>query len=287
MHLRVLVFLLVSCLLSSCGAYRLNQLFRTPEDFKDPRFQQYVAQAEENYRIRKFDFLTIEVYTNGGERLIDPDKQYPYEPQPGALPDQQGQGQGGGNLQNIQFLNSPSQLLGQRRQQYIVDEGGKVVFPQVGATQVEGLMLYQVDSLLATKYDSFYVDPLVVTRFVNKRVIVLGALGSHIIPLSNENTTLFEILAQAGDITMDANANRISIVRNAHTGDPVIKRVDLTTWAGIGEAELIMRPNDVVYIEPRRRIAREFLTDFGAFLGSISTALTLTLTTILLIDRSN
>ncbi|MEM6297139.1 MAG: polysaccharide biosynthesis/export family protein [Bacteroidota bacterium] len=286
MHLRVLLFLLFPLLFSSCGAYRLNQLFRTPEDFKDPRFQEYVAQAEENYRVRKFDFLTIEVYTNGGERLIDPDKQYPYEPQPGALPDQQ-QGQGGGNPQNAQFFNSPSQLLGQRRQQYIVDEDGEVIFPQIGATQVEGLTLYQVDSLLATKYEPFYKKPLVVTRFVNKRVIVLGALGSHIIPLSNENTTLFEIIAEAGDITMDANANRVSIIRNAHTGDPVIKQIDLTTWAGIGEAELIMRPNDVVYIEPRRRIAREFLTDFGAFLGSISTALTLTLTTILLIDRSN
>lgn len=283
----LLLLLLLPLLLSSCGAYRLNILFRTPEEFDDSRFNAFLAEAEQNYRIQKFDFLTIEVYTNEGERVIDPNQQWPYEPQPGATGVRGGNVQGNVNPNFQRFFNSPDQLLGQRNGQYMVNELGQVVFPQVGTCQVEGLTLYQVDSLLAEKYAEFYVEPLVFTRYVNKRVVVMGALGNQVIPLSNENMTLFEILAQAGDISVNARANRVSIIRNAQSGDPVIKKIDMTTWTGIREAELIIRPNDVIYIEPRRRIAREFLSDLSTFVGAISSTLTLTLTTVLLLDRLN
>ncbi len=285
--MRAFVWLaLLAFLCSGCGAYRLNILFRTPDDFDDSRFDQFLAEAERNYRIQKFDFLTIQVFTRDGEREIDPEGQWPYERKPGATGGQNQQ-MGGVGIQGLQFLNSPSQLLGQREGQYMVNDQGEVAFPQVGTSRVEGLTLYQLDSLLAVKYAKFYVDPLVFTRYVNKRVVVMGALGNKIIPLTNENMTLLEIIAQAGDISENARANRVSIIRNTDTGDPVIKRIDMTTWSGIRDAELIIRPNDVIYIEPRRRIAREFLSDLSTFIAAISSTLTLTLTTVLLLDRLN
>ena len=67
----VCCFLFLSSLLS-CAGYQNNILFRTGEDFDNSAFDKVKAEAEQNYRLAPFDYITIQVFTNDGEIMIDP-----------------------------------------------------------------------------------------------------------------------------------------------------------------------------------------------------------------------
>jgi len=168
---------------------------------------------------------------------------------------------------------------------YLIQETGEIVLPMIGKTKLAGLTLYQADSLLAEKFSKFYEEPYVVTRYINKRVMVMGAMGNKVITLTNENMTLLEVLTLAGNFDNNTRANKIRLIRNASTGTPIMKNIDLSTWQGLQNAELIIQPNDVVYVEPRRRVGSEFLADFAQVASAIGSSVTLILTILLIQDR--
>ena len=45
-------------------------MFKAPEGYI---LKQQALETENNYQIQKNDFLKLEVFTNNGERIIDPD----------------------------------------------------------------------------------------------------------------------------------------------------------------------------------------------------------------------
>ena len=62
----------ISTLFSSCQAYKQDIMLRT--DVIAPEIlRREMLSAEKNYTIQANDFLELEVYTNQGERIIDPD----------------------------------------------------------------------------------------------------------------------------------------------------------------------------------------------------------------------
>ncbi len=126
------------------------------------------ADAEKNYIIQKNDLLEIRLFSSKGEELInDYINQNPISGN-GAI-GVQNQSQGTGGLR------------------FLVEESGLARLPQVGSIHLEGLTLHQADSLLENAYNNYYVEPFVETKFVNKRVIVLGAVNSQVVPLLHEN----------------------------------------------------------------------------------------------------
>ncbi len=270
--------------LFSCAGYQNNILFRTGEDFDNNAFDAVKVKAEKNYRLAPFDYVTIQVFTNDGEIMVDPAgdfgeevtegggvmgrNQNQFETDPSGIPMGDGGGGGAGFLRR-----------------YLIQETGEAMLPMIGKTNLAGLTLYQADSLLAIKFSKFYEEPYIVTRYINKRVIVMGAMGNKVITLTNENMTLLEILSLAGNFDNNTRANKIRLIRNASTGNPVMKNIDLSTWQGLKNAELILQPNDVIYVEPRRRIGSEFLADFAQVASAIGSSVTLILTVLLLQDR--
>ena len=97
----------------------------------------------------------------------------------------------------------------------------------VGEIKLDGLTIRQAEDLLQQAYATFYEDAYVVLRYTNKRVIVLGAPGGQVIPLTNENVHLVEVLALAKGLTNDAKAHNIRVLR----GDQVFV-ADLSTIDG-------------------------------------------------------
>jgi len=283
--LKIIFCFLILSSLFSCAGYQNNILFRTGEDFDNNAFDAVKAKAEQNYRLAPFDYITIQVFTNDGEIMIDPSGDFGEEVRDG----------GGVVIQNPnQFETDPSGIptnsnagagaagMGGLLRRYLIQETGYVNLPMVGKTQLAGLTVYQADSLLASKFSKFYKEPYTITRYINKRVMVMGAMGNKVITLTNENMTLLEVLTLAGNFDNNTRANKIRLIRNASTGTPIMKNIDLSTWEGLKNAELIIQPNDVVYVEPRRRIGSEFLADFVQVATSIGSSVTLILTVILL-----
>ena len=207
--------------------------------------QAQVQKTEKNYVIQKNDRLELEVYTNQGERLIDPNNFISKEGAEGAV--------------QKQVVNT-----------YLVDQQGLVKLPMVGTINLEGLTIRQAEEILQKEYLKFYKETFVVLKFTNKRVVVLGAPGGQVIPLLHDNMRLTEVLALAKGINNDAKAFNIRVMR----GDTLFK-ADLTTFEGYKKNDILIEPGDIVYVEPIRRPLIESLRDYGPVLSIITSMTTL------------
>lgn len=220
-------------------------MLRTPEDFKSAPISKEILQAERNYVIQKNDLLKLEVYTNKGERIIDPNPEL--------------------SRPTANTVNQTRPLVN-----YLVDLNGIVKYPVVGEMKMEGLTLRQAEEILQLEYEKFFKESFVVLTFQNKRVIVLGATGGQVIPLTNQNVTLAEILAMAKGLPNDAKARNIRIVR----GEKIFQ-VDLGTMEGFLSGNMIIEPGDIIYVEPIRRPFAEGLRDYGSLLSLFISTLSL------------
>ncbi|MBL0740072.1 polysaccharide biosynthesis/export family protein [Chryseolinea sp. Jin1] len=215
-------------------------MFRLPEG---QALKQQTDEAEKNYVIQKNDYLTIEVYTSKGERLIDPDAKL---------------------VQETRSQETSSRPV----PTYLVDVNGVCKFPMVGETKVEGLSIRQAEEVLQQAYGLYYQQSFVVLRYTNKRVVVLGAPGGQVIPLVNENMHLVEVLALAKGVSNDAKAHNIRVLRGKE-----VFLADLTTFDGYLKNNITIEPGDVIYVEPIRRPFTEAVRDYGPVI-SILTSLT-------------
>jgi polysaccharide biosynthesis/export protein len=242
----LLLPLLYLCLfIGGCASYKQNVILKSPEDFKGQALTTEVVQAERNYIIQRSDLLKLEVYSNKGERLVDPN---PEVSRPTA--------------------NSANQSRPPAN--YLVDLNGIVKYPIVGDLKMEGLTLRQAEAILQREYEKYFTDSFVVLTFQNKRVILLGAVGGQVIPLVNPNTTLAEILALAKGLGNDSKAQNIRVVR----GNQVFI-IDLSTIASFQAGNMIVEPGDIIYVEPVRRPFAEGLRDYTGIISLFVSALSL------------
>lgn len=216
-------------------------MFQLPEG---TQLKQEIDIAEKNYVIQKYDFVELEVFTNKGERIIDP-----LSPTPAGAD-----------------VSTPVET----QPTYLVDAMGLTKFPMIGEIKLEGLTIRQAENLLEEAYSKYYEDAYAVLRYTNKRVIVLGATGGQVIPLANENMKLVEILALAQGLNNDSKAHNIRIMR----GDQVFV-ADLSTFDGYVKNNIPIQSGDIVYVEPVRRPLTESLRDYGPILTIITTLTTL------------
>lgn len=233
-------------LLWACASYKKNIILTTPEDFKSAPITKEVLQAERNYVIQQNDLLQLEVYTNKGERIIDPN------------PD-------------VSHSTANSSMNDERPEvNYMIDLNGVAKFPVIGATKMEGLTLRKAEEILETEFEKYFKDSFVILTFQNKRVILLGAVGGQVIPLHNQNMTLVEVIALAKGLPNDAIAESIKVVRK----DKVFI-VNLTTVEGFQNGNMIIEPGDIVYVEPLRRPFTEGLRDYAGLYSLFISTLSL------------
>jgi polysaccharide biosynthesis/export protein len=216
-------------------------MFQLPEG---TQLKQEIDIAEKNYVIQKYDYLELEMFTNKGERIIDP-----------LSPPATGNGTG------TSVITKPT---------YLVDAYGQTKFPMIGEVKLEGLSIRQAEGLLEEAYAKYYEDAYAVLRYTNKRVIVLGATGGQVIPLANENVKLVEVLALAQGLNNDAKAHNVRIMRGDH-----VFVADLSTFDGYVKNNIPIQSGDIVYVEPVRRPLTESLRDYGPILTIITTLTTL------------
>jgi hypothetical protein len=59
-------------MLVACGSYRQNIMFSSADGHVQDKIKPEIIAAENNYKIRKNDQLTLMLYSNEGEKLIEP-----------------------------------------------------------------------------------------------------------------------------------------------------------------------------------------------------------------------
>jgi polysaccharide export outer membrane protein len=219
-------------------------MFKPTEGNEPEVFNREAALAEKNYTIKKNDLLELEVFSNKGEKLIDPNPELTIENQ---------------SVNNEQ----------KKSNNYLVGLNGIAKFPVIGDLMIDGLSLRQAEEIAQKEYSKYFKEPFVILSFVNKRVVVLGAAGGQVIPLTNQNVTLLEVIALAKGINNDARANPIKLIRNNS-----VYQFDYSTIEGFKKGNILVEPGDIIYIEPIRRPFTEAAKDtyflFSMFLSLVT-----------------
>ena len=243
------IFLILVVFLSSCKAYKQDIMFKFDDDFTEENLTLVKDELESNYILKPNDVVQLDVFTNKGERLIDPN----FELSLG------GQGM---QIQQVQQLRD--------RFQYVIQADSLINFPLVGASNIVGLTLYEAELQLADYFEEFYDDVFVKLRIGNRRVFLLGAPGGAVVPLPNENTSLVEVLALAGGLEFGAQAQNIRLIRGKD-----VFLVDLSTISGMQRSNINVEPGDIIYVEPWRRPWLETLRDISPAVSVITSVITL------------
>ncbi len=132
----------------------------------------------------------------------------------------------------------------------LVDTAGTITLPLIGKVHVAGLTQTQAADKITRLYKKYLNTPSVYLEVLNKRILVLGEVKNPgVIELDKEKMTLFEAIAHAGDLTDSAVRDNIIILSSDKQGMH-IRRVDLTHFDKMTLANLMLRPNDIVYVQP-------------------------------------
>lgn len=238
-------------------------MFQTDKEVIVDSLSEVVYKMEKSYIIGPNDYLEVKVYTNKGERLVDPN-----------------------NEMAKQLATSNAGPEGQTttdgEAKYLVESNGEVRLPLLGFIKVQGYTLHKLDSVLQTRYSDFYEDAFVMSKVVNRRVFILGNSGGKngvtgmVIPLQNESMSVIEVITQAGGMDYMAKANRIRLLRG-DLKNPNVYLIDLSTIEGVKKSHLTVQPNDIIYVERQRRALSQVLTEVTPLIMLTNTVLLLIL----------
>jgi polysaccharide export outer membrane protein len=224
--------LLLPLLLGSCTAYKKIPYVVDAEKIS----QGELARAAENYEavIMPKDVLSITVNTptNAASR----DFNLPLVPQEATdvIQTRVSSAAGGyGSLQN-----------------YIVDNDGYINFPVIGKVKIGGLKKSEAEKQIYSLVYPRYLkeDPIVSIRYLNYKVAVLGEVAKPgIYTSANEQMTLFDALASAGDLTIYGDRKSVLLVRELANGERNYKRINL-------QDKNILLDNDIYYLQQNDKI---------------------------------
>ena len=129
-----------------------------------------------------------------------------------------------------------------------LDNDGEVNLPKLGRVKLSGLNLKEVNYMLEQRYAVYLKNPLITVKVLNHFVTVFGEVitpGKYAI--DNERLHLLEVLAEAQGLTKYAAAKQAKVVRQ-NRGRTVELNVDLTNITAISKYNIVLQPDDVIYI---------------------------------------
>lgn len=236
------LFLSVVLSFSSCKVFRSNLMLKTPKDYAYDKLSD--SLTSQDYRLAANDIITVKIFSNDGFKIIDL----------------------ANATQNYQYEIN-----------YVLDRNGRVKLPLVGEVPLAGLTIRESETFLEQVYDTFYVKPFVSLKVINRRVIVFPGNGgkAQVVSLTNNNTTVIEVLALSGGIAEDGKAYKVKLIRHDDKKKPQVFLMDLSEINGLNAGNTVVMANDIVYVEPRYRFAKTLV-------GEITPLVTLLTSTLLL-----
>ena len=148
--------------------------------------------------------------------------------------------------------NTNTNTLNQENVGLLVTQDGTVRLPLIGATKVTGYTQDEASKMLIKKYKKYIRNPYITVEILNQRIIVVGEVNKPgVVPVVNGTMNLLEAISRSGGMTNLADRSVIKVVR----GDlrhPQIRTIDLTKTKNLTYTSLLLKPNDIVYFQPRR-----------------------------------
>lgn len=146
---------------------------------------------------------------------------------------------------------------------YTIDQQGFIKLPFVGNVNLMGLTLDESARRITQKFAHYFKKLSEEDLYVNVKLggIRFSALGEFNKPgkyvALQERMTIFDAIAQAGDLTVQAKRNQVKLLRQYPEGTK-IHILDLNDRSIIKSPYYFIQPNDQLYVEPLK--VREFGT---------------------------
>ena len=238
---KILLFIAFIISFSSCKLFKANLMLKTPKDFTYDKIVDTLIK--QNYRIERNDLVQVRIFSNDGFKIID-------------------LANSGGNYSRLDL-------------DYLVQSNGYAKLPLVGMVKLAGLTIAEAETYLEQIYNEFYVKPYVHAKVTNKRVIVFPGNGgkAQVLNLSNNNTTVIEALALSGGIQEDGKAYKVKLIRNDGENKPKVYLMDLSKISGIAVGNTVVLANDIIYVEPRYRVAQTVVGELAPVISLLTSAL--------------
>ena len=228
-----LLFFLLPLVLTGCSSYQKSLYLQN-----DAVINQSTQGQLYDFRIMPKDLLTIVVSTT------DPAASAPFYRKLG-----QDKNNGGNSTMGMQNAN----LLG-----YLVDNNGEIDFPVLGKIQVTGLTTRECEALLREKLKPYLKEtPLVTVSSSNYKFSVLGevnAPGTYTV--QDEKVTIFEAIAQAGDMTLFSIRDDVQLLREDSEGRRQVIHLNLNDANITQSPYFYLQQNDVIYVKPTKAKVR-------------------------------
>jgi polysaccharide export outer membrane protein len=217
MRLSILAALVGLIVLSGCNGRSDYSLLKTEQKVEQNHIE---LEQTIDYRILPHDRLQVSIYSN---------------PELANF----------GNENNI--LSTEIQKNGM-----LVNAEGYIFLPLLNRVKVAGLTQSEAAARITERYKTYLKIPLVYIEVVNKRVYMLGEVNKPgPIELDREKVTLLEAIALAGDLTDSAIRDNVIIVsHNALNNKMYIRSVDLVHFDQLSISNMMLKPNDIVYVQP-------------------------------------
>jgi polysaccharide biosynthesis/export protein len=133
----------------------------------------------------------------------------------------------------------------------LVTQEGTVRLPLIGSVNLWGYTEDEATKYLMDEYGKYLRSPYVTLKIMNQRLFILGEVNTPgVVPITNGTISLIEAIARSGDLTDFAERRGILILRG-DLRDPEVRMIDLTHMSTIKIASLYLKPNDIVYVQPR------------------------------------
>jgi len=133
----------------------------------------------------------------------------------------------------------------------LVTQKGTVRLPLIGSIELIGLTEDEATAKLIEQYKLYIKNPYVTTEIKNQRVVVIGEVKKPgVVSVTNGTMNVVEAIAQSGDLTDLAARDNIKIIRG-DLRNPTVRTIDLANIVALNDASLLLRPNDIIYVQPR------------------------------------
>lgn len=228
-----LLFFLLPLVLTGCSSYQKSLYLQN-----DTVINQSTQGQLYDFRIMPKDILTILVSTT------DPAASAPFYRKLGQ--DKETTSSSTVGMQNLDLLG------------YLVDNNGEIDFPVLGKIQVIGLTTRECEALLREKLKPYLKEtPLVTVSSSNYKFSVLGevnAPGTYTV--QDEKVTIFEAIAQAGDMTLFSIRDDVQLLREDSEGRRQVIHLNLNDANITQSPYFYLQQNDVIYVKPTKAKVR-------------------------------
>jgi polysaccharide export outer membrane protein len=143
----------------------------------------------------------------------------------------------------------------------LVTQEGTVDLPLVGSVKIEGYTQDEAAKFLMKEYGKYLRTPYVTVEIMNQRIFILGEVKNPgVVQVTNGTMNLIEAIARSGDLTDYAERQGILVIRG-DLRNPQIRTIDLTQMSALRIASLYLKPNDIIYVQPRATKGRQIAYD--------------------------